>query len=175
MHRAFAACTLIFAAAGPSGPARAAEFDCRTAHWEGRGPAVNVGHIFCGEIKRRPDGYHSEAVFPTPLVSAVSERQEIGRGVYNGTVTFADGERKFSTFYPRGCTVEMVLRSIRYAVAQPQTPKRNGWGFVAPSAPGNATGADGFCLGTDGRAFTIRYGLLSRGDVNTAFPDGSDR
>jgi hypothetical protein len=155
--------------------ADAAELDCRTAHWEGRAPSINVGHIFCGEIKRRPDGYHSEAIFPTPLVAGVSGRQEIGRGVYNGTVVFADGERKFSTFYPRTCTVEMVLRSIRYAVAQPATPKRGGWGFVAPSGPGNASREDGFCLGADGRPFTIRYGLLPRGDVNTAFPDGTAR
>lgn len=175
MHRAFAVVSLLLAALGPSRTAAAAEIDCRTARWLGHGPAINVGHIFCGEYRRRPDGYHSEAIFPTPLVTGVSDRQDIGRGLYNGRVSFEGGERKFSTFYPRACTVEMVVRSIRYAVAQPQTPKQNGWGFVAASAPGNATGADGFCLGSDGRPFTIRYGLMSRGDVNTAFPDGPGR
>jgi hypothetical protein len=155
--------------------AQAAELDCRRARWDGHTPAINVGHIFCGEFRQHPDGYHSEAIFPTPLVSGVTGRQEIGRGLYNATVLFSDGERKFSTFYPRACTVDMVLRSIRYAVSQPRTPKRMGWGFVAASAPPDAKPDDGYCLGSDAAPFMIRYALLSRGDVNTAFPDGPGR
>lgn len=153
--------------------AQAQTLDCRRAHWMGRDPAVNVGHIFCGEIKRRPDGYHSEAIQPTPLVNGVADRQPIGRGLYNGTVLFADGERKFSTFYPRACSIGQIVASIRFAASQPPRPKRNGWGFVAPSAPDDAAAGGEFCLADDGRPFTIRYARMSRGDVNTAFPDAS--
>jgi hypothetical protein len=145
--------------------------DCTTAHWSSGHPAINIGHIFCGEIRRRPDGYHSEAIAPTPFVTRVERRQDIGDGVYNGTVIFANGDHKFSTFYPRACSVGQIVASIRYAVSQPRTPKSDGWGFVAASAPADRNGGDAFCRGSDGRPFTIRFATLSRGDINTAFPD----
>jgi hypothetical protein len=156
-------------------PAMSAQsLDCGAMRWSGGRPRINLRHIFCGEIRRgQPDGYHSEAIFPTVAVTAVSARAPIGGGLYNATVTFANGERKFSTFYPRACSPEQIIQSIRYAVAQPPAPKPRGWGFVAPSAPASPSdGHDGYCRTDDGHPFTIRYALLSRGDVNTAFPDG---
>ena len=157
-----------------AGRAHAESIDCRDAHWSEGRPAINVRHIFCGEFRGRPDGYHSEAVFPTPLVVGVTGRREGPQGIYNATILFANGQRKFSTLYPRACTAEQIIRSIRFAVAQPVQPKPGTWGDLAPSAPAGATLADGYCLGNDGRPFTIRYALLRRGDVNTAFPDISE-
>lgn len=159
-----------------AGPARAQDIDCGGSRWSGGRPAINVRHIFCGEIRGRPDGYHSEAIAPTPFVRGVVSRVPVGDGIYNATVLFADGRSKFSTFYPRACTPAQIMTSIRYAVAQPRTAKPGGWGFIGPSAPDGPAAAgspDAFCRGDDGRPFTIRFALLSRGDVNTAFPDPS--
>jgi hypothetical protein len=92
-----------------------------------------------------------------------------GNGLENGTVLFTNGAEKFSSFFPAACTESQIIASIRHAIAQPRTPKRGSWGFVAPSAP--TAGGNAYCTGTDGRPFPIRYALLPRGDVNTAFPD----
>lgn len=150
-------------------------FDCAGPRFRGPKPQINLVHVFCGEIKRgKPDGYHTEIVHPTPVVSSTSDPQPMrgGRGLYNATVQFANGATKFSSFYPRQCTEAQIEKSIRYAISQPVTPKLRSWGFIAPSAPPQG-GAD-FCTGTDGRPFVIRYATLSRGDINTAFPDSAE-
>jgi hypothetical protein len=149
-------------------------FDCAGPRFRGPSPQVNLVHVFCGEIRNgKVDGYHAEIVHPTPSVTGVRDEQPMrgGRGLYNATVEFRNGMRKFSSFYPRTCTEGQIEASIRYAAAQPKIPKARGWGFVAPSAP--AQGGDAFCTGTDGRPFVIRYATLSRGDINTAFPDSA--
>jgi hypothetical protein len=154
-------------------PARA--FECEGPHFRGPSPQINLVHIFCGEIKRgKPDGYHTELLGPTPSVRGVRDIRPLrnGRGLYNGTVVFANGRTKFSSFYPRTCSEAQIEASIRYAVAQPPQPKQGSWGFIAASAP--PEGGPAFCTGDDGRPFTIRYALASRGDVNTAFPDSPE-
>ncbi len=153
-------------------PGAAQAFDCAGPRFQGSDPKINLVHIFCGEIRRgKPDGYHTELVQPTPSVQGVRDPRPVrnGRGLYNATVLFANGMTKFSTFYPRTCTEAQIVASIRYAVQQPEQPKPGSWGNIAPSAP--PQGGAAYCTGTDGRPFTIRYARLSRGDVNTAFPD----
>lgn len=170
--RAVGLAGLIGAAALLGGAAPAWAFDCTGPRFNGAPPRVNFVHIFCGEIRRgKPDGYHAELIQPTPWVRGVRDARPVrgGRGLYNATVLFADGSTKFSTFYPRHCTEAEIEASVRYAVSQPRQAKPGSWGFVAASAP--AQGGAGYCTGSDGRPFTIRFATLSRGDVNTAFPD----
>jgi hypothetical protein len=152
-------------------PGAAHAFDCGKPAFSQDHPAINLRHIFCGEIRNgRPDGYHAEIMkLPTASVVAVRDRREARNGVATGTVLFTNGATKFSSFFPRRCTEAQIITSIRYAISQPRTPKPGSWGFIAPSAP--IPGSDGYCLGTDGAPFTIRYATLSRGDINTAFPD----
>jgi hypothetical protein len=150
-------------------------FDCAGPRFRGPAPQINLVHVFCGEIRNgKPDGYHTELVHPTPSVSGVRDVQPMrgGRGLYNGTVLFTNGMTKFSSFYPRGCSEAQIEASIRFAVSQPKVAKTRGWGFVAPSAP--PQGGAPYCTGTDGKPFVIRYATLSRGDINTAFPDSAE-
>ncbi len=150
-------------------------FDCDGPRFRGPKPQINLVHVFCGEIRRgKPDGYHTELLHPTPAVSGIRDPQPMrgGRGLYNATVQFTNGATKFSSFYPRTCTEAQIETSIRYAAAQPPTPKPRSWGFIAPSAP--PQGGAAYCTGTDGHPFTIRYATLSRGDINTAFPDSAE-
>ena len=101
----------------------------------------------------------------------MTDVRDAGNGLYTGLVHFKDGETKFSSFYPKTCSVEQIVQSVKFAAAQPRHLNQDHWSYSAPSAPSGATAADGYCLATDGRPFEIRYGVLSRGDVNTAFPD----
>jgi hypothetical protein len=162
----------LFVLAALLAPSAAHAFDCQGPAFTRDHPAINLRHIFCGEIRNgRPDGYHAELMaLPTAAVIAVRDRRETRNGIGLATVLFANGATKFSSFYPRRCTEAQIVTSIRYAASQPRTPKPGSWGFIAPSAP--VPGADGYCLGSDGNPFTIRYATLSRGDINTAFPDG---
>ncbi len=149
-------------------------FDCTGPRFSGPKPQINLVHVFCGEVRNgKPDGYHTEIVHPTPTVSGIRDAQPMrgGRGLYNATVQFTNGMTKFSSFYPRQCTEAQIETSIRYAATQPRTPKPRSWGFIAPSAP--PQGGAAFCTGTDGHPFVIRYATLSRGDINTAFPDSA--
>lgn len=153
-----------------SGAAHA--FDCNGPRFSGERPQINLVHVFCGEVRNgKPDGYHTEIEGQTPSVRGIRDPRPMrnGNGVYNATVLFANGMTKFSSFYPRRCTEAQIEASIRYAISQPRTPKQGSWGFVAPSAPPANNAA--FCTGDDGRPITIRYATLSRGDINTAFPD----
>jgi hypothetical protein len=150
-------------------------FDCAGPRFRGPAPQINLVHVFCGEIRQgKVDGYHTELMHPTPSVTGVRDSQPMrgGRGLYNGTVLFTNGMTKFSSFYPRSCSEAQIEASIRFAVSQPRVAKTRGWGFVAPSAP--PSGGASYCTGTDGKPFVIRYATLSRGDINTAFPDSAE-
>ncbi len=152
-------------------PASAQTFECGDRVWSGGHPAVNLRHIFCGEIRRKADGYHSQLFGSTAVVDGVSGIRDAGHGLYSGLVHFRDGETKFSSFYPRYCSVEQIVRSVRFAAAQPRHLNQDHWSYSAPSAPTGAGPTDGYCLDSAGDPFPIRYGVLTRGDVNTAFPD----
>ncbi|MGF1641735.1 MAG: EndoU domain-containing protein [Rhodospirillales bacterium] len=146
--------------------------DCRAAafHWSDGAPAVNLRHVFCGELRRgRPLGVHSMRLVGTsPVVTAVAPRPDGRDGIYDARVRFRNGATKFSTFFPDACTVEQVVASIRHAATH-GTRDHPQWGKLGPSAP--AADAAGFCLDAAGRPFDIRIGVLADGRVNTAFPD----
>lgn len=167
-----AAMALALAFAAVAGDGSADGPDCRDPrfHWSASEPKVNLRHVFCGELRDgRPKGFHSVRLRDSAsLVRAIERRRDERGGVWSAVVVFANGRRKLSTFFPDHCTVEQLLRSIDYAVAQSFGRHRE-WGEVGPSAP--YRGAETFCLDNDGAPFEIRFGVLADGRVNTAFPN----
>lgn len=153
-----------------SGAAAAA--DCRDPAfaWSDTEPPVNLRHIFCGEINDgRPQGMHSRHLLATsPVARGIIRRQDEGRGIYSVTLRFANGKVKLSTFFPDACSVEAVTRSIVYA-AHHSRGRHRAWGEVGPSAPQPM--AAGYCLDDGGNPLMIRFGRLSDGRINTAFPE----
>ena len=149
----------------------AAAPDCRDPgfHWSDHRPAINMRHVFCGEIRKdKPKGFHSTKLRDSSdVVTGVRGISRSASGIYTGTVVFADDQTKFSTFFPDACTVDEVLASIHHASTH-IGGDHPAWGQLGPSAP--ADNADWFCLDHSGRAFPIRMGLFDDGRVNTAFP-----
>lgn len=145
--------------------------DCRDPgfHWSEHRPAINVRHVFCGEIRKgKPKGFHSTQLRDSSaVVVGVRGVSRSPSGIYTGMVMFAGGQTKFSTFFPDACTVTEVLASIHYASTH-MDGNHPTWGYLGPSAPGGDP--DGFCLNLQGQAFSIRMGLFDDGRVNTAFP-----
>ncbi len=152
-------------------PFAAHAFDCNGPRFRGERPQVNEVHIFCGEIRYgKPDGYHSEAAGPSPVVRGLSQVQPVGNnGVYSARVQYANGRSKFSTFYPRTCSIEQIEASVRYAANHPFPNRGNDWQY-GPSAP--ITEAGGYCTGTNGQPLEIQFARTQQGGINTAFPDG---
>ncbi len=149
----------------------AAAPDCRDSgfHWSDHRPAINARHVFCGEIRKgKPKGFHSTRLRDSSeVVVGVRGISRSPEGIYTGTVVFAGGLTKFSTFFPDACTVDQVLASIHHASNHIEGD-HPAWGYLGPSAP--ADRADGFCLDHGGGAFPIRMSLFDDGRVNTAFP-----
>jgi hypothetical protein len=145
--------------------------DCRDPgfRWSDHRPAINARHVFCGEVRDdKPRGFHSTRLRDTSeVVTGVRGIARSASGIYTGTVVFAGGRTKFSTFFPDACTVDEILASIHYASTHINAD-HPAWGYVGPSAP--SAGAAGFCLDHGGQAFPIRMGLFDDGRVNTAFP-----
>ena len=152
--------------------------------WTDSRPAVNLAHVFCGEVRDdgRPVGFHATAVLGEPGIPVMVwfEQNDGGRvdaidgavpepaGIFTAVVRFASGREKFSTFFPMDCSSDEILASILNAHGE-AVPAATTWGWVGPSAPDDA--AEGYCL-SDGDAFDIRLGYLGdgRGRINTAFP-----
>lgn len=154
----------------------AADADCRDPafQWSDTRPAINLRHIFCGEIDDgRPQGMHSRRLLATsPVARGIIRRQDEGRGIYSVTLRFANGKVKLSTFFPDDCSVEAITQSIVYAATHSHA-RHPAWGEVGPSAP--RPWADGYCLDDAGNPLTIRFGRLSDGRINTAFPHREGR
>lgn len=152
--------------------ALAAQPDCRDPafHWSEGQPPINLRHVFCGEVRNgQPKGFHSMQLrSSTSHVAGISGRREQRNGIYSAIVTFSNGQRKLSTFFPDHCTVSQLLKSIEYAARNPRFEHR-AWGWVGSSAP--APDAEMFCLDNHRQAFEIRFGVLANGRVNTAFPN----
>jgi hypothetical protein len=162
---------VLLAAAGVA-PAQADPLGCRDPgfYWSRGRPVVNLRHLFCGELHDgRPKGFHSTRLRGSATdVVRVDQKREERNGIYSATVTFANGRRKLSTFFPDHCTVSQLVHSIQYAASNPSGQHRE-WGSIGLSAP--AAGAEMFCLDNSGSAFEIRFGVLANGRVNTAFPN----
>ena len=135
------------------GPERA--LDYRTRVWSDTKPAINLTHVFAGEINRRgkPVGFHSRprGVDPTGsgLVRVVDRPNR--QGVYTAVAWIGRrGRTKFSTFYPDRLTRPMVIQAILSAFRSGQ---RRGERF----------------RGSSGHGFTVE-GYFQNGRINTAYP-----
>ena len=135
------------------GPERA--IDYRTRVWSDTRPAINLTHIFAGEINRRgkPVGFHSRPRGVNPPGSGVVRVVDRPNraGVYTAVVWIGRRDRtKFSTLYPDRLTRALVIRAILAAFRSGQ---RRGERFRGPS----------------GLGFTIE-GYFQNGRINTAYP-----
>lgn len=123
-------------------------------------PAINLEHVFEGEINRRgkPVGFHSRPGGTNPdgarVVRIVEKPNKLG--VYIADVEIRSGSgrwlRKRSTFYPDSMSRDEVLAAIR-----------NAW------EERRDLGGDKF-QGPSGTGFTIEGYTLDDGSINTAYP-----
>jgi hypothetical protein len=144
------------AAPQPSPP----EIDLGDEKWSDTRPAVNLEHIFHGEVNKRgkPVGFHARPGGKDPEGARVVR---IVQGPNRAGVYIADVEirnesgrwlRKRSTFYPDRLSREDVVEAVLHAWSQRQKGRNNP--FRGPS----------------GEGFEIEGRPLERGDINTAYP-----
>ncbi len=129
--------------------------DYRSRVWSATRPAINLTHLFAGEINRRgrPTGYHARPGGMDPWGSGIV--RVIDRpnrfGVYTARVWIGRRSRtKFSTFFPDRLSREQVVASILNAFRK---ARRRGESFRGPS----------------GLDFTIA-GYVQNGRIHTAYP-----
>ncbi|MEM9602096.1 MAG: EndoU domain-containing protein [Pseudomonadota bacterium] len=127
--------------------------------WSDTAPAINLHHVFDGEINRsgKPTGYHARPGGSDPAgARVVSVRDGPNRhGVYTATIAVRDGDRwkeKFSSFFPDDLSRQEVVSIILHAFENSENPRAQPW--RGPSG-----------LGFDVQGYTLRDG-----DINTAFP-----
>jgi len=135
------------------GPERA--IDHRTRVWSDTRPAINLTHIFAGEINRRGKavGFHARPGGVDPQGSGVARVVDRPNrlGVYTAVVWIGRRNRsKFSTFYPDRLTRRQVIAAILAAFGHGQ---RRGERFRGPS----------------GQGFAIE-GYFQNGRIHTAYP-----
>jgi hypothetical protein len=164
---------LLFLLISSANSVAATDISCanKSFKWSKTKPAINLRHIFCGEInyRGRAKGFHSTQLLATATdVKNVYRKKKLRGGIYNARVEFVNGKTKFSTFFPKQCTVAMIVRSVAYA-ARNKTKDHPQWGILGPSAPKKKS--QGYCLNNRGKPFTIRMGLTrNHRRINTAFP-----
>ncbi len=147
------------------------------AKWGSVAPAVNLDHVFCGEIKRgKAKGLHSapKGELPPTVESFKTVHLPNADGVYVGKPTLAiRGEtrekRGISSMFPDACSLDQVQASIRHAAANPIDCPRGTSKWVKCGRSG-LEGEDGYCLGDSGRPLVVGIGFLKTGAINTAFP-----
>lgn len=137
--------------------------------WSDTDPAINLEHVFEGEINRRgkPVGFHSRPGGTDPagarVVRTVSGPNELGvyiaeveirNGGSAGGATAPGGNwlKKTSTFYPDSLSRDEVVAAILHAWEE----RRD-------------LGGDKF-QGPSGEGFTIEGYTLEDGGINTAYP-----
>lgn len=129
--------------------------DYRTRVWSDTRPAINLTHLFAGEVNRRnkPVGFHSRPGGGDPPGSGVVRVVDRANrfGVYTAVVWIGRRSRtKFSTFFPdrlaRAKVIDTVLNAFRKG-------QRRGERFRGPS----------------GLGFTIE-GYIQHGRINSAYP-----
>ncbi|HEX5720578.1 MAG TPA: EndoU domain-containing protein [Thermoanaerobaculia bacterium] len=130
------------------------------SEWSDTDPAINLAHIFEGEINRRgkPTGFHSRPGGTDPVGARVARRVSgpNALGVYIAEVEVRNGSgrwlRKTSTFYPDSLSLDEVVAAILHAWEE----RRD-------------LGGDKF-QGPSGKGFTIEGYTLDDGGINTAYP-----
>lgn len=127
--------------------------------WSKTSPALNLHHIFEGEINRKgkPVGYHSRPGGNDPDgARVVSVKDGPNRlGVYTANIEIRDGNQwksKFSSFFPDNMSQQEVTKAILNAYNNSNDKKKQPW------------------QGPSGLGFDIQGYTMSRGDINTAFP-----
>ncbi len=150
------------AAPAPEAPAAPAppEIDLGDEKWSDTRPAVNLEHIFHGEVNKRgkPVGFHSRPGGKDPDGARVVRIVEGPNraGVYIADVEIRNDSgrwlKKRSTFYPDRLSREAVVAAILHAWNQREKGRNNP--FHGPS----------------GEGFEIEGRPLDGGDINTAYP-----
>jgi hypothetical protein len=135
------------------GPEQA--IDYRTRVWSDTRPAINLTHIFAGEINRRgrATGFHSRPNGVDPKGSGVARVVDRPNrlGVYTAVIWIGRRNRtKFSSLYPDRLSRKQVITAILAAFRHGQ---RRGERFRGPS----------------GLGFTIE-GYFQNGRIATAYP-----
>lgn len=127
--------------------------------WSDTKPAVNLEHVFEGEINRsgKPVGFHSRPNGEDPPNAKVVRMQSKPNraGVYTATIAIRDGRQwkeKFSTFFPDRMSQDEVTDVILSAYKNRQDKRKQPW------------------TGPSGLGFNIQGYTLSGGDINTAYP-----
>lgn len=142
------------AGAGEGAAPAAADRD-PTRRWSDTRPAIDLVHLFRGEINRRgrPVGFHARPGGIDPDGSGVVRRIDPPdrNGVYTARVWIARrGLTKVSSFYPDRLSRALVVRAILHAYHR---GRRRGERFRGPS----------------GHGFTIE-GYAGSGRIRTAYP-----
>ncbi len=127
--------------------------------WSDTSPAVNLHHVFEGEINRKgkPVGYHSRPGGKDPdgaRIVSVRDKPN-SKGVYTANIEIRDGnqwKQKFSSFFPDSMSAQQVMDAILNAYRNSSDKKKQPW------------------QGPSGLGFDIQGYTLSKGDINTAFP-----
>ena len=127
--------------------------------WSKTSPAVNLHHVFEGEINRKgkPVGYHSRPGGQDPDgARLVKIRDKPNRaGVYTAIIAVrdqGDWKEKFSSFFPDTLSQQQVVDAVLNAYRNSSDKKKQPW------------------QGPSGLGFDIQGYTLSGGDINTAFP-----
>jgi len=127
--------------------------------WSKTSPAVNLHHVFEGEINRKgkPVGYHSRPGGQDPNgAKIVKMRDKPNRaGVYTAIIAIndqGDWKEKFSSFFPDNMSQQDVVDAVLNAYRKSADKKKQPW------------------QGPSGLGFDIQGYTLSKGDINTAFP-----
>ena len=138
-------------------PASAAD---PVSEWSDTDPAINLEHVFEGQINRRgrPVGFHSRPGGADPggarVARIVSRPNRLGVYIAEVEIRNDSGRwlRKTSTFYPDGMSRDEVVAAILHAWEE----RRD-------------LGGDKF-QGPSGKGFTIEGYTLDDGGINTAYP-----
>lgn len=128
--------------------------------WSDTDPAINLAHIFEGEINRRGKavGFHSRPGGDDPSGARVMDVVDgpNGEGVYIADVEIRNRSgrwlRKRSTFFPDDLERDEVVEAILRAWEDRQTFR------------------DGRFRGDSGEGFVIEGRTLEDGRINTAYP-----
>lgn len=140
----------------PSSP----EIDLGDGKWSDTRPAVNLEHIFEGEVNKRgkPVGFHSRPGGKDPsgarVVRIVEGPNRAGVYVADVEIRNASGRwlKKRSTFYPDRLSRAEVVEAVLHAWKERERGRNNP--FRGPS----------------GEGFEIEGRPLDGGDINTAYP-----
>lgn len=129
--------------------------------WSETKPAVNLTHIFQGEINRKgkPVGLHAK--FDGQLAQGAKIKKRRGKpnkvGVYTAIIAIKDPrsgqwKEKFSSMFPDDMEPKAVVKAILHAYKNRDKSKNKPW------------------RGPSGHGFPIEGYTLRDGRINTAFP-----